>query len=69
MADKHIPIWQVAFIESHLTAPHGPARIAAIPTAYNYGFEVDEIVALTEFPKWRVQQVILREAVNRTNDD
>jgi hypothetical protein len=42
-----VKIWERAFIESHLTAPHGPTRIAAI----------------------RVQQVILRDAVNRTTDD
>jgi hypothetical protein len=62
-------IWERAFIESHLTAPHGPTRIAAIPIAYFNGFEVDEIVDLTQFPKWRVQQVLLADAVNRTTDD
>jgi hypothetical protein len=69
MPDKRTRIWMVAFFESHLTSPSIPERIHAIPHAFFNGFDVDEIVALTEFPKWRVQQVLLADAVNRATDD
>lgn len=62
-------IWERAFIESHLMSPHGPTRISACRTAFTYGFEVDEIVTVSELPAWRVRQAILGDAVNRTNDD
>lgn len=69
MVDKRTPIWQVAFIESHLTSEHGPVKIAACRTAFNYGFDVDEIAAASGLPVWRVRQAILGEATKRTGDD
>lgn len=62
-------IWERQFIESHLMSVHGPTRIAACKTAFNYGFEVEEIAELSGLPVWRVRQAILGNAVNRTNDD
>jgi hypothetical protein len=64
-----VKIWERAFIESHLMSPHGPQRIAACRTAYNYGFTIDEIVETSGLPKWRVLQAVLGEAVSRTTDD
>jgi hypothetical protein len=46
------------FLESHLTSPHEPTRIAACYTAYVRGFEVDEICELTELPVERVLEAI-----------
>lgn len=62
-------IWERAFIESHLMSPHGPTKIAACFTAFTYGFEVDEIVQLTELPRWRVLQAILGDGVKRETDE
>lgn len=62
-------LWERVFIESRLTSPHAPTRIDACRTAYCYGFDIDEIAELTEFPVWRVRQVVLGAAVNRTTDD
>ena len=69
MPDKSLRPWQVAYIESHLTSPYGPQRISGIRTAYVYGFEPEEITELSGIPLWRVRQVLLGEAVKRTNDD
>jgi hypothetical protein len=69
LSNKRIPIWQVAFIESHLMSPHGPQRIAACRTAYTYGFTIEEIVETSGLPKWRVLQAVLGDGVNRTTDD
>lgn len=69
MVDKSMRPWQVAFIESHLTSPHGPQRINACRTAYFHGFSVEEIVSVSGLPVWRVRQALLGDAVNRTTDD
>lgn len=69
MVDKSLRPWQVAFIESHLTSPHGPQRINACRTAYIHGFSVDEIVSVSGLPVWRVRQALLGDAANRTTDD
>lgn len=62
-------IWERAFIESHLTSPHGPQKIAACRTAYNYGFEIEEIAETSGLPVWRVRQAVLGSGINRTTDD
>lgn len=62
-------IWERAFIESHLMSPHGPQRIAACRTAYNYGFTVEEIADVSGLPLWRIRQAILGDATKRTTDD
>lgn len=69
MPDKGLRIWQIAFIESHLTSPHGPQKIAACRTAYNYGFDIDEIAETSGLPVWRVRQAVLGSGINRTTDD
>jgi hypothetical protein len=62
-------IWERMFIESHLTSDHGPVKIAACTTAFNYGFTVPEIAEISGLPVWRVQQAILKDATKRTGDD
>lgn len=58
MSDRGLRIWQEALFEFHLTHEDTAKRVAAIHPAFVHGFEVDELVALTGFPAWRVQQAI-----------
>jgi DNA-directed RNA polymerase specialized sigma24 family protein len=69
MVDKSLNIWQVALIESHLQSRHGPAKIAAVQTAYVHGFEVEEIAAVSGLPVERVRQAILGDPTKRTGDN
>lgn len=62
-------IWVRAYLESMLMSPHGPTKIAACRTAFIEGFDVDEISELSGIPVWRVRQVLLGDAVNRTTDE
>lgn len=69
MPDASLKIWQIAFLESCLSSEHGPSKIAACRTAFTHGFEVDEIVAVSGLPAWRVRQAILGEGHKRTGDE